>query len=762
MTYEHSEQKDKQKEFTLNFDKLINELFERIDYWHYKQKVNVLPANYLTKRPVSVEGWKFYQTNRVSDEQLEKWKKEGRFRQGFVIMPGKTYNEINPLYLVCIDCDEQKAIDEILSIDKELGSIDSLSKNYLVEQHDDNPNSMHTLFFSPIPFRSKAKDGIIGLEVRSNEKLLVIPAPNLHKDGCQWKIKGITDPPILTIDQAKTWLSDLDNICIKHGLRYLDQKKAEKVDSINEMIKNLKIDKNSDYRIYEGERHSRLITIANFLLHTHLKRDLSNLSKLKNFFDDIVQVFCHPSPLPETEQDRIWDDSVNHVKECNNAKSEQKGSRQDVGRVEYISEKVLEKYNLITLEETKEILYYDNGVYKSGGEILVEKEAEAIAGYDLCEKDLREIIGHISRRTYHKKTEFDSDTYIINLSNGLYNWKENKLYSHTPEYISIKQNPIVYDPKAKPKLFGKFLSQVLYRENIRTAIESMAYTFLNDCPFEHFFVLVGEGSNGKSVFTGILTALHSAANVSNVPIRTLLENNFALADLEFKDVNIDEELSGDMINDTSILKKLTGGKRQLTRVEKKYQGAYGAALYAKLFFNTNKMPQTSDQTNAFYRRLITISFPNLFEEDKDDPDLTRKLTTEFELSGIFNLLMVYLRLLVNNNRIYINDKSIAERRLKHDRLTNPIKAFLDEAMAEDSLEDDYVPKSILYNAYIRFCKKYKLPIKSPVGFGKEIAKLRILISDKETKGDRRTIWKGIRLTAEYRLDSEQVTLFDEY
>ena len=49
----------------------------------------------------------------------------------------------------------------------------------------------------------------------------------------------------------------------------------------------------------------------------------------------------------------------------------------------------------------------------------------------------------------------------------------------------------------------------------------MAYTFLNDCPFEYFFVLVGEGSNGKSVFTGILKALHSASNISNVPIKVI-------------------------------------------------------------------------------------------------------------------------------------------------------------------------------------------------------------------------------------------------
>ncbi len=206
----------------LNSDKHINELFERIDYWHYKLKVNVVPANYLEKRPVGE--WTYYQTNRVSDEQLEKWKKDGAFNNGFVIFPGKTYHDNNTLYLVCIDCDEKQAIDEILSIDKELDSINSLSKKYLVEQHDDKPHSMHLYFLSPIPFPSKAKDAIIGLEVRSNEKLLVVPAPNFASRWSSMENKRENNPPILTTEQARTWLSNLNNICNKHGLSYLNQK----------------------------------------------------------------------------------------------------------------------------------------------------------------------------------------------------------------------------------------------------------------------------------------------------------------------------------------------------------------------------------------------------------------------------------------------------------------------------------------------------------------------------------------------------------
>jgi hypothetical protein len=46
------------------------------------------------------------------------------------------------------------------------------------------------------------------------------------------------------------------------------------------------------------------------------------------------------------------------------------------------------------------------------------------------------------------------------------------------------------------------------------------------------YVLFGYGGNGKSVFTGVLTSLHGAQNVSNVPLRAMINNTFVLSDLE--------------------------------------------------------------------------------------------------------------------------------------------------------------------------------------------------------------------------------------
>ena len=131
-------------------------------------------------------------------------------------------------------------------------------------------------------------------------------------------------------------------------------------------------------------------------------------------------------------------------------------------------------------------------------------------------------------------------------------------------------------------------------------------------------------------------------------------NSFALSDLEGKSVNIDTELSSTSIEDTAVIKKLTG--RQPIRVERKNQRAYDTTLHAKLFFSANKIPMTHDISDAFFRRYNIISFPNNFE-GKDDPDLLNKLTTEEELSGIFNILMTALRRILKNNRgVFMNEK----------------------------------------------------------------------------------------------------------
>jgi putative DNA primase/helicase len=434
------------------------------------------------------------------------------------------------------------------------------------------------------------------------------------------------------------------------------------------------------------------------------------------------------------------------------AKEELKKQRLEL--IEEGTQFVMAKYRFLTIEESKEILCYDGnkGVYAYGGEIVIEKELDKKYGYKLKTADITEIKNYVIRKTYTKKESFDSNPDIINLKNGLYNWRTGEFLPHTPDYYSLNQKNIVYNPKARPKYFIKFLKEVLHPEDILTGIDIIAFTFWRDNPHEHYFILIGTGANGKSVYTGLITNLHGLKNISNVSLNSLVTNRFALASLENKDVNIDTELSSTTIKDISILKKLTG--KQPITIEKKGIDQYDTILHAKQIFNANQMPNIPDNSDARYRREIILSFPFQFEGEREDPDLLKKLSSEEEKSGIFNIIAIALkRITQNGGRIYINQKTIKERREKAELIHDPIKAFTNKAIAKNSVEADNETKEVLYLAYKRFCKFHKLPVEQKETLGKILKKKPYEWKDgRKSKGDRETFWKGIKLKDKWKSD----------
>ncbi|HET7642255.1 MAG TPA: hypothetical protein VFK40_02005 [Nitrososphaeraceae archaeon] len=52
---------------------------------------------------------------------------------------------------------------------------------------------------------------------------------------------------------------------------------------------------------------------------------------------------------------------------------------------------------------------------------------------------MSEVMKFIMRKTYVNLEEFDSNIDIINLKNGLYNWKTDEFLPHSPDYYSLNQ-----------------------------------------------------------------------------------------------------------------------------------------------------------------------------------------------------------------------------------------------------------------------------------------------------------------------------------
>jgi putative DNA primase/helicase len=106
----------------------------------------------------------------------------------------------------------------------------------------------------------------------------------------------------------------------------------------------------------------------------------------------------------------------------------------------------------------------------------------------------------------------------------------------------------------------------------------------------------------------------------------------------------------------------------------------------------------------------------------------------------------------------VNEKIIRERREKYELALNPIGSFIERAIALDSTESDKVIKDDLYRAYARFCKEKRLAVESKENFGKFLKKQFNYQDGREASGDRRTVWKGVKLTGIYILEDEQQML----
>jgi phage/plasmid-associated DNA primase len=442
------------------------------------------------------------------------------------------------------------------------------------------------------------------------------------------------------------------------------------------------------------------------------------------------------------------------------------------------AEYIKAKYKIITVEESGTMLYYDNGVYVPGAEIIIKKAAQAKFEYDMRNQLVNEIMGAIQRGSYVSEKEFDADFNIVNFEDCLYNIKTKEVLEHKPEYLSRNQKPInlllareeqhrrANNGSIYPRLYGKFLSEIVYPKQRRTMVELFAYTFYRTNPHELYVNQWGFGGNGKGVNMAILKALHGPKNVSNIPLRKLITDRFATADLTGKDVNVDDETSSGTVTDNTVLKKMTGN--QPTYVQRKNKDPYETVLHSKFWFTCNQLPDVIDESDGRYRREITIIYPNTFVknptrpgERKEDPDIEDKIVKdELEMSRIANMCMDVLHriLFKQNKRVYTDIATVNERKKHLQIIKSPVRVFADQVIEHVFVDgNEKLYKDELYNEYLKFCKLYNIAPKDDTFLGVELVKILGIdrLTDKRdsketlapgaTKKTRRRYWIGIKL-----------------
>ncbi|KAF1083874.1 hypothetical protein SPSYN_03030 [Sporotomaculum syntrophicum] len=305
-----------------------------------------------------------------------------------------------------------------------------------------------------------------------------------------------------------------------------------------------------------------------------------------------------------------------------------------------LGEHIMEDYYLLFAGE--KLFIYKDGVYCDGGAEFVRHECKERLGDQFKKDRVNETLYYIETSVNHKPDELNTRQDLINVKNGLLEWRTGKLLTHNPKYLSTIQLPLLYDPSASCPNTERFWREVLPEDCIPTVEEIFGISMTTLTKYETAFMLTGIGANGKGTLINQLTAFIGKQNISNVPLQDLGEHRFKRAELFSKLLNIFADLDKKALQSTGYFKMITSGDE--IDAERKHRDPFFFRPFAKLVFSANELPRTSDQTHAFFRRWIIIPFEKRFTRGENaDVRLLEKITTERELSGVLNHALVGLR-----------------------------------------------------------------------------------------------------------------------
>jgi len=773
----------------------IQEFNDGANFWHYDVGVSTIPGQFKTKKPCVY--WEGYQERPPSEEEHKRWLNEGKYRGGVMILCGQVCyrKDREHLFLLGIDIDKQKGIDAFCTRDGKQKTLQDFASYTLVEQHDDSPDRCHIFLYVPFRFPVKGPDDILGIEIKSSwDHGLMRVAPSVTEKGYPLKRTGTAkEPAILNELQATELLQHINQICIDNEIDYL-QKGNDSTGSkfltteLRQVIKSLDVSfaTKDKVKIQAGYRNVTLISVANSILFSHLNRDRTNEERLTEFFFAINSFLCTP-PLPNEEVETIWGSAVrwawpkilNEILHGHRKGSVKEEQQQRQLTLEKLIDELEAQYHFKTLMDTREIWRYDDskGIFVNNGDVVIRGRLEAKFGLEITNKAVSEFLGHIERRNFFDRACFDPDIEWLPLEDCVINLKTLETKPHSPDFLATVQVPVSYylhgpnlvtdffewveDPLTVlcPEIM-KFMHEVMAADDVETVLDIIAYCLWRGLPFHKYLLFNGSGRNGKGTMLSVIKMFLGSRNVAGESLDRLMTNRFSTSKLYGKLANIHADLSNEALKDTGILKMLTGGDP--IPAEEKFKKPFWFINTSKLLFSANQIPETPDESDAFFARPIIINFPNQFIGAKADPNLLKRLTTKEELSGLLRLVLRRLPRVLEmgiGNLAASGAEIIEQNYDKYMLSSDPIRAFLEKCMTLDNISRE--TKEDVYEAYKRFCNYYKLGVESYLTFCR-ILKEKYRFEDIQSSGiDRRYYWKNYKLKDFTGTEEGQSTLHSQ-
>lgn len=414
------------------------------------------------------------------------------------------------------------------------------------------------------------------------------------------------------------------------------------------------------------------------------------------------------------------------------------------------------------------LMWWDGRIYRPNADKVIASCVQTIMGRKAKKEFVNETVAFVERMKHLLVRSVERSKICV--KNGVLDLDTGELLPFRPDLVFTSLFPIVYDPQAEAYHIGKFLDDVLDPEqgtdpegrklDFYALTEYLGTMLEPGYRWQKGAILLGSGSNGKSVLLQVITAFLGPENVASVSMEDLGGGNrYAAANLVGKRANICGDISDRAMKDVATLKKATGG--DAIYAERKYGQPFTFTNEAKMVFSCNTIPESPDLTMAWTRRWLIFNFPQQFIGADADPNLVKKLTTPRELSGLLNLALEGRKRLIQQG--YFTGHNDAEKdRERYLMASDPATSFLARRCYSQfqELQEGIGPatpiprteSTELYLAFVDWCKENRV---TPVALNKfsekvqrvfpGVSKQRRWIGDRKKDARYVSEWIGLGL-----------------
>ena len=321
------------------------------------------------------------------------------------------------------------------------------------------------------------------------------------------------------------------------------------------------------------------------------------------------------------------------------------------------------------------------------------------------------------------------DNSVVVMKNGVFDTMDMTVKEFGDRFMTNMSVPYEYNPNEVAVGWKRFLNEVLPDIDMQMLLQEFiaaAYVDRRMAKIEYALILLGKGSNGKSVVFEVLSELIGSDSMSNFSIADLIgqkrEQNVAAAN--GKRINYCSEIHTTEIDEhnADAFKSLVSGEDQMAR--NLYREPFKATNIPLIMANANKMPRLKDTSTALQRRLLIIPFETYIPEEKQNIELATELKKE--LSGIFNWVMEGLgRLKTNKYKITVPfkvKKIVQEYIIDNDTVSRWLmeRNTLPRRDAQGIAELKYINTSELFSEFNEWCKKSNELLKTRREFSYEM------------------------------------------